>query len=136
MGHVRMMAAVQPFLSGAISKTVNMPEAATVEEIEQIYLEGWKLGLKAIAIYRDNSKRSQPLSTSKLKSDDETKAAGDVVVELRKQLAAAQAEATQAAPPPAARRSGPRSPTSSTSPATRATSRSASTRTASRARSS
>ncbi len=58
MGHVRMMAAVQPFLSGAISKTVNMPEAATAEEIEQVYLEGWKLGLKAIAIYRDNSKRS------------------------------------------------------------------------------
>jgi ribonucleoside-diphosphate reductase alpha chain len=93
MGHVRMMAAIQPFLSGAISKTVNMPEAATVEEIEQIYLEGWKLGLKAIAIYRDNSKRSQPLSTSKLKSDDETKAAGDVVAELRRQLATAQAEA-------------------------------------------
>ncbi len=93
MGHVRMMAAVQPFLSGAISKTVNMPETATVEEIEQIYLEGWKLGLKAIAIYRDNSKRSQPLSTSKLKSDDETKAAGDVVAELRRQLATAQAEA-------------------------------------------
>ncbi len=93
MGHVRMMAAVQPFLSGAISKTVNMPEAATVEEIEQIYLEGWKLGLKAIAIYRDNSKRSQPLSTSKLKSDDETKAVGELVGELRKQLATAQAEA-------------------------------------------
>ena len=95
MGHVRMMAAVQPFLSGAISKTVNMPEAATVEEIEQIYLEGWRLGLKAIAIYRDNSKRSQPLSTSKLKSDDETKAASEVVEELRKQLAAAQAEAVK-----------------------------------------
>ncbi len=93
MGHVRMMAAVQPFLSGAISKTVNMPEAATVEEIEQIYLEGWRLGLKAIAIYRDNSKRSQPLSTSKLKSDDEKEAASDVVVELRRQLATAQAEA-------------------------------------------
>jgi len=93
MGHVRMMAAVQPFLSGAISKTVNMPEAATVEEIEQIYLEGWKLGLKAIAIYRDNSKRSQPLSTSKLKSDDETKAASEVVEELRRKLATAQAEA-------------------------------------------
>ena len=58
MGHVRMMGAVQPFLSGAISKTVNMPEAATAEEIEQVYLEGWKLGLKAIAIYRDGSKRS------------------------------------------------------------------------------
>jgi ribonucleoside-diphosphate reductase alpha chain len=95
MGHVRMMAAVQPFLSGAISKTVNMPEAATVDEIEQIYLEGWKLGLKAIAIYRDNSKRSQPLSTTKLKSDDENKAAGDVVAELRRQLAAAQAEAVK-----------------------------------------
>ena len=63
MGHVRMMGAIQPFISGAISKTVNMPEAATAEEIEQVYLEGWKLGLKAIAVYRDNSKRSQPLST-------------------------------------------------------------------------
>ena len=61
MGHVRMMGAIQPFLSGAISKTVNMPEAATAEEIEKVYLEGWKLGLKAIAVYRDNSKRSQPL---------------------------------------------------------------------------
>jgi ribonucleoside-diphosphate reductase alpha chain len=95
MGHLRMMAAVQPFLSGAISKTVNMPETATVEEIEQVYLEGWKLGLKAIAIYRDNSKRSQPLSTSKLKSDDENKAASDVVAELRRQLAVAQAEAVK-----------------------------------------
>ena len=61
MGHVRMMGAIQPFISGAISKTVNMPEAATAEEIEKVYLEGWKLGLKAIAVYRDNSKRSQPL---------------------------------------------------------------------------
>ena len=60
MGHIRMMGAVQPFLSGAISKTVNMPEAATAEEIETVYLEGWKQGLKAIAIYRDGSKRSQP----------------------------------------------------------------------------
>ena len=65
MGHVRMMGAIQPFISGAISKTVNMPEAATAEEIEKVYLEGWKLGLKAIAVYRDNSKRSQPLSTGK-----------------------------------------------------------------------
>jgi ribonucleoside-diphosphate reductase alpha chain len=95
MGHVRMMAAVQPFLSGAISKTVNMPEDATVEDIEQIYLEGWRLGLKAIAIYRDNSKRSQPLSTSRLKSDDETKAASELIEELRRQLAAAQAEAVK-----------------------------------------
>jgi ribonucleoside-diphosphate reductase alpha chain len=63
MGHIRMMAAVQPFLSGAISKTVNMPQEATVEEIMQAYLEAWKLGLKAIAIYRDGSKRTQPLNT-------------------------------------------------------------------------
>ncbi|GEL25189.1 ribonucleoside-diphosphate reductase subunit alpha [Pseudonocardia sulfidoxydans NBRC 16205] len=65
MGHVRMMAAVQPFLSGAISKTVNMPEAATVEDVERIYLEGWKMGLKALAIYRDNCKVGQPLSAGK-----------------------------------------------------------------------
>jgi ribonucleoside-diphosphate reductase alpha chain len=67
LGHLRMMSAVQPFLSGAISKTVNMPEAATPAEIETVYLEGWRLGLKAIAIYRDNSKRSQPLMTGKKK---------------------------------------------------------------------
>ncbi len=65
MGHVRMMAAVQPFLSGAISKTVNMPETATVEDVEQIYLEGWRLGLKALAIYRDNCKVGQPLSAGR-----------------------------------------------------------------------
>jgi ribonucleoside-diphosphate reductase alpha chain len=64
MGHVRMMAAVQPYLSGAISKTVNMPESATIEEIEEIYREGWKLGLKALAIYRDNCKVGQPLSVA------------------------------------------------------------------------
>ena len=67
MGHVRMMAAVQPALSGAISKTVNLPESATVEDIEKIYFEGWKLGLKALAIYRDNCKVGQPLSVSKKK---------------------------------------------------------------------
>jgi ribonucleoside-diphosphate reductase alpha chain len=65
MGHVRMMAAVQPFISGAISKTVNMPEAASVEDVEEIYLQGWKLGLKALAIYRDNCKVGQPLSNAK-----------------------------------------------------------------------
>jgi ribonucleoside-diphosphate reductase alpha chain len=65
MGHVRMMAAVQPFLSGAISKTVNMPESATVEDIEDIYFKGWKLGLKALAVYRDNCKVGQPLSAGK-----------------------------------------------------------------------
>ncbi len=70
MGHVRMMAAVQPFISGAISKTVNMPEDATPDEIAKVYVEAWKLGLKAIAIYRENSKRSQPLTTT-LDDNDE-----------------------------------------------------------------
>ncbi|MFZ6015056.1 MAG: vitamin B12-dependent ribonucleotide reductase [Patescibacteria group bacterium] len=65
LGHLRMMGAVQPFLSGAISKTVNMPNTATVEDIQDAYIEGWKLGLKAIAIYRDGSKRAQALTTSK-----------------------------------------------------------------------
>jgi ribonucleoside-diphosphate reductase alpha chain len=63
MGHVRMMAAVQPFISGAISKTVNMPNSATAEDIMEVYVEGWRLGIKAIAIYRDGSKRTQPLNT-------------------------------------------------------------------------
>jgi ribonucleoside-diphosphate reductase alpha chain len=67
MGHVRMMAACQPFLSGAISKTVNLPEDATVEEVEEVYYEGWKLGLKALAVYRDNCKVGQPLSDGKAK---------------------------------------------------------------------
>ncbi len=67
MGHVRMMAAVQPFISGAISKTVNMPETATVEDVEEIYFRGWKMGLKALAIYRDNCKVGQPLSDGKAK---------------------------------------------------------------------
>jgi ribonucleoside-diphosphate reductase, adenosylcobalamin-dependent len=84
MGHVRMMAAVQPFLSGAISKTVNLPETATVEEIADVYLQGWQLGLKALAVYRDNCKVGQPLSDAK-KADDkvEAKAAPEVRVEYR-----------------------------------------------------
>ncbi len=65
LGHIRMMGAVQPFISGAISKTINMPEQATVEEIEQAYIEAWKLGLKAVAIYRDGCKKTQPLNTAK-----------------------------------------------------------------------
>ncbi|HCR48540.1 MAG TPA: intein-containing adenosylcobalamin-dependent ribonucleoside-diphosphate reductase, partial [Bacteroidetes bacterium] len=65
LGHLRMMAACQPFISGAISKTVNVPESATIEEIAETYVEGWRLGLKAVAIYRENSKRSQPLATKK-----------------------------------------------------------------------
>ena len=95
MGHVRMMGAIQPFLSGAISKTVNMPEAATAEEIETVYLEGWKQGLKAIAIYRDGSKRSQPLSTGKKKDDGVTAEESETIEQLRAQLAAAQVEATK-----------------------------------------
>lgn len=71
MGHVRMMAAAQPFLSGAISKTVNLPENATVEEIADIYMQSWKLGLKATAVYRDNCKVGQPLSDAKAKKADE-----------------------------------------------------------------
>jgi ribonucleoside-diphosphate reductase alpha chain len=70
MGHVRMMAAAQPFISGAISKTVNMPEHATVEEVEQLFVESWKLGLKAVAIYRDNCKVAQPLSADRKKAPE------------------------------------------------------------------
>lgn len=75
MGHIKMMAACQPFISGAISKTVNMPEHVTVEEIMDAYVQGWKLGLKALAIYRENSKRSQPLSTRK--EDKKGESSGD-----------------------------------------------------------
>ncbi|MGZ4983211.1 MAG: TSCPD domain-containing protein, partial [Chthoniobacterales bacterium] len=81
MGHLRMMAAAQPFLSGAISKTVNMPEAATVDEIMNTYVEGWRLGLKAIAIYRDGSKRSAPLNTKKTKDMGGATTALDMMVE-------------------------------------------------------
>jgi ribonucleoside-diphosphate reductase alpha chain len=70
MGHVRMMAACQPFLSGAISKTVNMPADATIEEVEEIYFESWKMGIKALAIYRDNCKVGQPLSDGKSATSD------------------------------------------------------------------
>jgi ribonucleoside-diphosphate reductase alpha chain len=71
MSHIKMMAAVQPFLSGAISKTVNLPNDATVEDVQSIYEEGWRLGLKAVALYRDGCKASQPLSTSSKESDKE-----------------------------------------------------------------
>ena len=74
-GHIRMMSAVQPFLSGAISKTVNMPQTATVEEIAEAYVEAWKLGLKAVAIYRDGSKRTQPLNTGDKKPEGKAAAA-------------------------------------------------------------
>jgi ribonucleoside-diphosphate reductase alpha chain len=84
MGHVRMMAAAQPFISGAISKTVNMPEQATVEEVEQLFIESWKLGLKAVAIYRDNCKVAQPLSADKKKTAEVP--AGELPHPVRKRL--------------------------------------------------
>ena len=79
LGHVKMMAAVQPFLSGAISKTVNMPEDATVEDIEQIHIDSWKMGLKAVAIYRDNCKVAQPLSMAKKDGDKKEEVAATPV---------------------------------------------------------
>ncbi len=82
MGHVRMMAAAQPFLSGAISKTVNLPETATVEDIEDVYYQGWKLGLKALAVYRDNCKVGQPLSAGKGENNGES-AEVEKVIEYR-----------------------------------------------------
>jgi ribonucleoside-diphosphate reductase alpha chain len=75
MAHIRMMAAVQPFISGAISKTINMPKESTAEEIMNAYMEGWKIGLKAVAIYRDGSKRLQPVNTDNKAKKDEKKAA-------------------------------------------------------------
>lgn len=86
VGHVRMMAAAQPFLSGAISKTVNMPTESTVEDVAHIYREGWRLGLKALAIYRDASKVGQPLSDSKAKSADASSGDDDEYKPVRKRL--------------------------------------------------
>jgi ribonucleoside-diphosphate reductase alpha chain len=74
MGHIRMMSAVQPFISGAISKTVNLPGESTVDEVEKIYLDSWKLGLKAVALYRDGSKHSQPLATGKKAATEDSEA--------------------------------------------------------------
>ena len=83
-GHVKMMAAAQPFLSGAISKTINMPEQSTIEDIMNAYIESWKLGLKAVAIYRDNSKRSQPLNAAGNNKED--KKAGGVAEPVQREL--------------------------------------------------
>ena len=96
MGHVRMMASVQPFISGAISKTVNMPETATVEEVEEIYFQAWKMGVKALAIYRDNCKVGQPLSDAKAKKADEPAAvdAGGHSHPTRKRLPKARPSVT------------------------------------------
>jgi ribonucleoside-diphosphate reductase alpha chain len=94
MGHIKMMGATQPFISGAISKTVNVPKDATVEDVEQAYLESWRLGAKAISIYRDGSKRTQPLNTSK-----EAKAAGAAAVPPSEVVDAAVAAALAARTP-------------------------------------
>ena len=83
-GHVRMMGAVQPFLSGAISKTVNMPAEATVEEIEELHMLSWELGLKAVAVYRDNCKVGQPLSTAKKDDDSKDSGAGAATAVVEK----------------------------------------------------
>jgi ribonucleoside-diphosphate reductase alpha chain len=90
MGHVKMMAAAQPFLSGAISKTVNMPHEATVEEIAEAYAESWRLGIKAVAIYRDGSKGTQPLNTSLNETRREPSAADSAAARVLAQMAAAQ----------------------------------------------
>jgi ribonucleoside-diphosphate reductase alpha chain len=92
MGHVKMMAAVQPFLSGAISKTVNMPEEATVEDVERLHIESWKMGLKAVAIYRDNCKVAQPLSMAKKEGAAEKPSINAEVAETPAQVVAAAAE--------------------------------------------
>ena len=87
MGHIRMMAAVQPFLAGAISKTVNMPKETTVDEIRQVYLEAWRLGIKAVAIYRDGSKRTQPVNVRKDQPKSEAaEALSSVTASLEAQL--------------------------------------------------
>ena len=119
MGHIQMMAAVQPFISGAISKTVNMPADSTVDDIKDAYLEAGRLGIKALAIYRDGSKTAQALRTDAKKCEGRRRRGG-----ARRRSASA------------CRASASRSRTSSPSPATRATSPPAATRTASSARSS
>ena len=98
MGHVRMMAATQPFLSGAISKTVNLPNETTVEEIQDIYYQGWKLGLKAVALYRDGCKLSQPLSSkSDSKADSKTEAKTEAKIPVSAENKAVAAAAQSAA---------------------------------------
>ena len=120
MGHIKMMGATQPFISGAISKTVNMPSEVSIEDIADAYMQAWRLGVKALAIYRDGSKTAQALRTD---AGDKKDAGEDAPAEVGRRAGAC-------------RRSASRSRTSSRSPATRATSRRASTRTARWARSS
>ena len=116
LGHVKMMGAVQPFISGAISKTVNMPEDVSVEDIEQIHIDAWQLGVKAVAIYRDNCKVAQPLSTTKKDDDDEPVVCGlqARITELENALAHAKATAGDAVVVGAVRERLPRRRASST----------------------
>ena len=100
MGHVRMMAAAQPFLSGAISKTVNMPESATVEEVEAIYFEAWKMGIKALAVYRDNCKVGQPLSDGTPSRSRPTVELTAAAVDARRDLPPGPQAAAEEAPEP------------------------------------
>ena len=86
MGHIKMMGAVQPFLSGAISKTVNLPNEATSADVEEVYLTAWKLGLKSVAIYRDGSKRTQPLNTSINEGKGEARIKSEIIKPARKRL--------------------------------------------------
>ncbi len=124
MGHVRMMAAVQPFISGAISKTINMPEESTAAEIMNAYIESWRLGLKAVAIYRDNSKRVQPMSSRNIEGREAgERSAGRVGRRCTRRSCTVRCAASC---PTRARRSR----TNSRSAAMKATSRSACTRTA------
>jgi ribonucleoside-diphosphate reductase alpha chain len=110
MGHIRMMSAVQPFLSGAISKTVNLPNDCTIEDIEDAYIQAWKLGLKAIAVYRDGCKRTQPLSTNIQQATSDGKVAANVdpldllAPEERRLVEALRARKARPAGPPMANR--------------------------------
>ncbi len=135
-GHLRMMAAAQPFLSGAISKTINMPEESTVEDIMEAYTESWKFGLKAVAIYRDNSKRSQPLSAAGKKEDEKAAAPEVVATPIETTCYRSSMIFSLARNAANCRPSAIPSRTNSRSAATRATSPSASTRTAILAKSS
>jgi ribonucleoside-diphosphate reductase alpha chain len=94
MGHIRMMGAVQPFISGAISKTVNLPENVTVEDVEQVYIEGWRLGIKALALYRDNCKVAQPLSTAKKDKDQAPVVTTEIPEPVRRRLPKARRSMT------------------------------------------
>ena len=129
IGHVKMMGAVQPFISGAISKTVNMPEEVTVEEVEQLHIDAWRLGLKAVAIYRDNCKVAQPLAMATKDGDTAESgaavaaAAGQVVERVVEKIVH-RAGAASGCPAPARR-----TPSSSGWPTARASSPSASTTT-------